>query len=158
MFLLLASAALIPPPLPGDDRHAVLVAVDRVLDGLTAGNRERLDSALETEGTFTAVDTRKPGAPVVKATTFGEIRAELSPNKTPLLERITNPVVQIRGDIAQVWAPYAFAVNGKPTHCGIDAFHLVRRGGTWRVSGLIYTVESLDQCAALGAPTLSGQE
>ncbi len=156
--LLIAAALLMPPPLPGDDHHAVLVAIDRVLDGLTAGNRERLDSALETEGTFTAVDTRKPGAPVVKVTTFGGIRAQLSPNKTPLLERITNPVVQIRGDIAQVWTPYAFAVNGKRRHCGIDAFQLVRRDGTWRVSGLIYTVESLDQCAALGAPTLSGQE
>ena len=151
---LLATAILIPPPLPGDDRHAILVAVDRVLDGLSAGNRERLDSALDTEGTFTAVDMRKPGAPVIKVTPIRTIREQLKPNTPPFLERISNPTVLIRGEIAQVWAPYVFVANGKRRHCGIDNFMLVRRDGQWKVSSISYTVEPLTECEALGAPRI----
>ena len=154
MMLSFLVAMFIPPPLPGDDNHAVLVAVDRVLDGLTAGNRERLDSALDADGTFTVVDSRKPGAPVVKVTPIPRIREELKPNPVKLLEGIQNPTVLIRGDIAQVWAPYVLVANGKRRHCGIDNFMLVRRDGQWKVNNISYTVEPLDQCEILGAPRI----
>ena len=152
--LLLAVALLVPPPLPGDDRHAVLVAVDRLLDGLTAGNRERLDTVLEPDGTFTVVDTRKPGPQRVKVTPIKTIRDSMKPNTPPFVERISNPTVLIRGDIAQVWAPYVFVAGGKRRHCGIDNFMLVRRDSHWKVGRVSYTVEPLDQGDALGAPRI----
>src|SRR3546814_10786446 len=45
------------------------------------------------------------------------------------LERFTGPpAVEIDGDIAMVWAPYTFLLDGKPHHCGIDHFDLIREG------------------------------
>lgn len=154
MLFLTAAALLIPPPLPGDDRHAILVAVDRLLDGLTAGSRERVDSVLEEDGTFTVVDMRKPGGPSIKVTPIRTIRSQLKPNTPPFIERISNATVLQRGDIAQVWAPYVFVANGKRRHCGIDNFMLVRREGNWKIGSVSYTVEPLDQCEALGAPRI----
>lgn len=155
MLVMLLAAALVPPPVAGDDRTAIIATVNTLLDGLTSGDRAKVAGVLEGEGSFAALDRRNPDKPRDRVTSFAGILASLKPEDLKLVEKIGTPTVTQHGDIAQVWAPYAFAVNGKPTHCGIDAFHLVRRDGQWRISGLIYSVEPLTTCAALGSPSLT---
>jgi hypothetical protein len=58
-----------------------------------------------------------------------------------LLERIWSPVVSLRGPLATVWTPYDFHVDGKFSHCGIDAFTLLRENRVWRITEITYTVE-----------------
>jgi hypothetical protein len=55
------------------------------------------------------------------------------PGGPPAKELIRNPEVRIDGDLATVWAEYQVIVNGAVDHCGYDAFHLARVGGTWKV-------------------------
>ena len=43
------------------------------------------------------------------------------------------PAVEIDGDIAMVWAPYTFLVDGTPQQCGAEHYDLVRQKGVWRV-------------------------
>lgn len=50
------------------------------------------------------------------------------------------PVVMVDGDVAVVWSRYAFEVDGKPSHTGVDAFTLVRTGGVWKIAGGVYSV------------------
>ena len=72
-----------------------------------------------------------------------EFAARLATTKdSGYLERMWNPKVNIRGSIANVWADYDFHLNGKFTHCGIDSFSLVKSGGTWKIAGIVYTVET----------------
>lgn len=61
-------------------------------------------------------------------------------------ERIWQPTVLVDGDLAQVWAPYDFHLDGKFSHCGIDSFSLVRQDGRWRIAGISYSVQ-LKGCA-----------
>ncbi len=56
-------------------------------------------------------------------------------------ERIRNPQVLVRGDLAQVWAPYDFHLDGKLSHCGTDSFTLVHGNGGWRIASISYTVQ-----------------
>ena len=51
-------------------------------------------------------------------------------------ERIHDPLVHIDDDIAVVWVPYEFLVDGKIHHCGTDIANLVYRNGRWLISGL----------------------
>ena len=51
-------------------------------------------------------------------------------------ERIYDPEVKIDGTVAQVWAYYTFHRNDTFTHCGIDAFMLVKVGSTWKITQL----------------------
>jgi hypothetical protein len=60
-------------------------------------------------------------------------RAATNPSQPPLDERIRNPVVQIDGDLATVWAEYQVRRDGKVTHCGYDAFHLAKLGAKWKI-------------------------
>ena len=42
-------------------------------------------------------------------------------------------MVQVDGPLATVWAEYQVLIEGKLSHCGYDAFHLVRRSEGWKV-------------------------
>ena len=63
-------------------------------------------------------------------------------------ERYWAPTVLVRGSIAVVWAPYEYWIDGKTSHCGIDAFNFVKTGAAWRVANAMWTVEP-DACPDL---------
>lgn len=51
-------------------------------------------------------------------------------------ERIWDPEVRIDGDVAQVWAYYTFHRNSTFSHCGVDAFMLLKVGAEWKITQL----------------------
>lgn len=56
-----------------------------------------------------------------------------------LSEEIWNIKVNIDGGLAQAWCDYAFYVGKKFSHCGADAFHLVKENGQWKIFQLADT-------------------
>ena len=61
------------------------------------------------------------------------------PSKAHMEERIHDPLVRTDHDLAMVWAPFEFLVDGKPDHCGTDLFNLVQTGGKWLIAGIADT-------------------
>jgi hypothetical protein len=61
-------------------------------------------------------------------------------------ERGFRPTVLVSGPLAVVWLPYDLYVNGSWSHCGIDAFTLVRNAGAWKIAALAWTVEQPPAC------------
>lgn len=54
-------------------------------------------------------------------------------------ERLANPVVQVSGDLASVWVDYWFYAGDRFSHCGVDAIHLYRLAGVWRIFSIVDT-------------------
>jgi hypothetical protein len=50
-------------------------------------------------------------------------------------------VVQVKGRIATVWAPYDLWMNETFSHCGVDAFTLVKSKDGWKIASCSYTIE-----------------
>ena len=53
--------------------------------------------------------------------------------------------VQVDGTLASVWAEYTFYAGERLSHCGVDAFHLVRTPAGWKIVSLVDTRRS-DSC------------
>jgi len=51
-----------------------------------------------------------------------------------------------------VWAPYDFWIDGKLSHCGTDAFDLIKTEDGWKIAGGVYTLESNCATSPLGPP------
>jgi hypothetical protein len=49
-------------------------------------------------------------------------------------ERIYQPEVRVDGNLASVWTFYTLHVGDRFSHCGVDAFQLVRTADGWRIS------------------------
>jgi hypothetical protein len=47
--------------------------------------------------------------------------------------------VRVDHDLAVVWAPFDFLVDGKVDHCGTDLFNLVRTEGKWLIASIADT-------------------
>ena len=63
-----------------------------------------------------------------------------------------NPKVRVDGNIASLWTEYDFHCDGEFSHCGIDAFHLARVGGDWRIAMITYNVVPEKCFSPLGPP------
>lgn len=56
-------------------------------------------------------------------------------------ERMWNPIILYRGDLAVAWTTYDFHKEGQFSHCGAETFNLVRIDNQWLVSDWAFTVE-----------------
>jgi hypothetical protein len=129
---------------PEKEREAVMKTMQAFFDTMTARNVEGARQILQPQGRFHAM-SMKDGKPDVRAFANEEYFAQLQASKQKMQERIWNPDVRINGLIATVTAPYDFWIDGKLSHCGVDAFDLIKTEEGWKIAGGVYTVES--RCA-----------
>ena len=116
------------------DRQQVLAAIDTLLLGMRTKDSTLMRQQMDTLARMTLVRPARGGGVRVVALSGPEfVRVATAAGQPPLDEPIRNPVVQIDGDLATVWAEYQVRREGQVTHCGYDAFHLVRRPGGWRI-------------------------
>jgi len=133
------------------EKDAVLKTVQTFFDTMTAKDVEGARAILQPQGRFHAMRMRD-GKPDVRAFSNEEYFADLQSSKQTMRERIWNPDVRIDGLIATVWARYDFWIDGKLSHCGIDAFDLIRTGEGWKIAGGVYTLEAKCPPSPLGPP------
>jgi hypothetical protein len=49
--------------------------------------------------------------------------------------------INIDHEVASAWVPYAFYLNGKFSHKGVDVFILVKEGNEWKIQTLLYNMQ-----------------
>ena len=147
--LLLASAAdqkasdKLPPanplPPPVSEEGQVMAPINLLFDGLARRDSATVLAAMRADGSATSASEKADGTRNVHHMTAAEFAAAIKPGPERYQERISDPAIEIDGDIAMVWAPYAFLVDGKVHHCGIDHFDLVRENGAWKVQNVTWS-------------------
>ena len=118
------------------ERSAVLATVQKVFDAMRTRDTALLLQAFDTSARLAGVPAR--GTPMVRLTApsaFGAAIAK-APAGDVWNERIWDPEVRIDGDVAQVWAYYTFHRNKTFSHCGVDAFMLLKVGSEWKITQL----------------------
>jgi len=145
--LLLALSSSSAPAAP--EREAVLAVVQAFFDTMAAKDVTGARRVLIPEGRFHSV-RQQDGKPVIRTFTNQEYLDDLPGRKESVRERIWNAEVRIRGPIADVWASYDFWRDGKLSHCGVDAFDLIKTEEGWRIAGGTYTVEASCEPSPLG--------
>jgi hypothetical protein len=133
-----------PLPPPDFETAAVLAPIERMFAALTTRDTAVLLAQTRAEGRATAVLTRPDGTKVVSSRTWPEFVGRLPAGTQRLEERLTGPAVEIDGDIAMVWSPYVFTVDGKLSHCGTNHVDLVRDAGGWKVLNITWTQRTTD--------------
>lgn len=136
------------------DREAVLKTVQAFFDTMSAKDVDGARQILMPQGRFHAMSIRD-GKPDTRAFSNEEYFSVLQSEKRTLRERMWNPEVRVHGLIATVWTPYDFWIDGKFSHCGIDAFDLIRTEEGWKIAGGTYTIDSKCEPSPLGP--LKGQ-
>lgn len=115
--------------------QAVLAPINAMFDGMSKRDAVALKKPLLPGGTMVLMRDGKPNQMTFDA--FAELVGK--PGKAQIEERIHDPLVRIDNDLAVVWAPFDFLVDGKVDHCGTDLFNLVRTDGRWLIASIADT-------------------
>ena len=130
-------AAGLPAKAQDAERAAVLGTVQKVFDAMRTRDTALLRQAFDTSARLAGVSARN-GPPTVHLTTPAAFGAAIVSAKAGDVwnERIWDPEIRIDGDLAQVWAYYTFHLNATFSHCGVDAFMLLKVGTEWKITQL----------------------
>ncbi len=128
------TAARIVPPADSAEQ-AVLAPITQMFDGMSKRDAAAIKQPLLAGGTMVLM---RDGKPVQM--TFDDFASRVGkPGTTAIQERIHDPLVRIDHDLAVVWAPFEFLVDGKVDHCGTDLFNLIQTDGKWLIASVADT-------------------
>lgn len=127
-----AVLAIAPLHAATSEEKAVLAPFQTLLDGIGKRDHDMMRSALLPGGMITL--TRADKTQQLHYDAFIEHVPASGTQK--LEERIHDPLMKIDDNIAMIWAPYEFLIDGKVDHCGTDIAHLVKRDGKWLIAGI----------------------
>lgn len=133
--------------MPSDaDRTAILATVQALFDALGERDTDLLRDVLHPDILMHSVEHSADGARSASTSTLEGMVARLEADGPRMTERMWDPEVRISGDLAMVWTPYDFYVGEDLSHCGADAFILMRDGGEWQVTSLSWTRLQPPEC------------
>lgn len=123
------------PSVDSAEQQAVLAPITQLFDGMAKRDPAAIKKPLLSGGTMVLMRDGKPNQ-----MTFEDFADRVGkPGTTQIQERIHDPLVRIDHDLAVVWAPFEFLVDGKVDHCGTDLFNLVRTEGKWVIASIADT-------------------
>ncbi|MFI2743747.1 nuclear transport factor 2 family protein [Zhouia sp. PK063] len=61
------------------------------------------------------------------------------PKENTFEEKLTDYIINVDGNMANVWTPYEFWYNGKFSHCGVNNFQLFKEDEHWKIIYIIDT-------------------
>ena len=128
-----------PLPLADDEPVAVLAPVRAMLAGLARRDAGAILAQVRPDGSATAVIENADGTRTIRRADWATFAAAVKPGPERYEERLLDPAVEIDGDVAMVWSPYVFLIDGKADHCGADHFDMIREAGRWKVANVTWS-------------------
>jgi hypothetical protein len=117
------------------DEHAVFAPINLMFDGMAKRDGSEVVAAAIPGAMFVSMQYG-----TLAQETFVQFGTNLGAGTTHIDERIHDPLVRIDNDLAVVWAPFEFRIDGKLDHCGTDLFNLVHNDGKWLIGSLSATL------------------
>ena len=125
-----------------DDRAAILETVQKFFDSIEFRDRQLLESILVPNSLNISARELDDGEAQFNVMSYDEVVTALTRPGRNAKERSWDETVLIQGNIAVVWTPYDFHVDGVFSHCGIDSFQLIKQDGQWLISNSSWTLET----------------
>ena len=135
------SSAQLPPaqPMPPPDFETanVLAPIQTLFAAFEAGDSAAMLRIVHPEGRVTATGQRASSSGL-RSQSWTEFAQRVT-QTSRFSESISDPAVEVDGDVAMVWAPFVVRIDGKVANCGYDLFDLVRDNGAWKIMNLTFS-------------------
>jgi hypothetical protein len=140
MFVILSIASAAFAQKTDDEKNALAV-VNKLWAEMAAANPAGIVALHNPGAQLVALIKTKEGKTVIRNMTTDDFSKNFADKKS-LLEDMYAPEVRVDGDLSLVWGRYVFFVEGKISHCGLNAFHLVRTDAGWKIGGIASTIDA----------------
>lgn len=124
------------------EKELVMKPINQLFEAMQKGDSSLLRKSFTKQVTMARIGQDKEGKPFIRyeSSLDGFAKSVGAPHQETWNEIIWDERIEIDGNLAQVWASYAFYLGKKFNHCGVDAFHLVKsEDGEWKIFHLADT-------------------
>ncbi|MFP2994512.1 nuclear transport factor 2 family protein [Spongiivirga sp. MCCC 1A20706] len=109
-------------------------------DGFHKGDSIKLTNVLMKDTKLQSAVKTKDGEDKLMNTPIEQfVTSLIKPRKDVYEERLLSYKVQVDGNMAHVWTPYEFYINGQLSHCGVNSFQLFKDNDQWKITYIIDT-------------------
>lgn len=131
------------------EKDKIIEVIELFFEGFHQADSLKMKSVLMTDAVFRSVDRRTENLVYQTTAISSFLKAVASRPSSPVWEeRLNHFRVNEDGVMAQAWVSYSFWLDGTFSHCGIDAFTLVKQNDAWKIVFLIDT-RSVGPCDSL---------
>lgn len=115
-----------------------------LFDGMRQGDSAKVAAVFAPNAQMFTSYTDEKGNQVIKQGDLNKFLVAIgTPHKEVWDEKLENTDIRVDGGIAQIWTDYSFFMGSEFSHCGVDAFHLIKtRTGEWKIIHLMDTRRS----------------
>jgi len=128
-----------PLPMDGSAEAAVMAPINAMFAGLEARDGAMILAQTRPDGGATVATEKPGGTHSIRHLNWADFAGGIKPGPERYKETLLDPAVEVDGDVAMVWSRYVFTIDGKPHHCGVDHFDLVRENGAWKVQNVTWS-------------------
>ena len=131
-----------------EDEKAVKAVVVQLFEGMQKYDSSMIRACFYPSARMQSIGiNRKTG--IVEMTTENTINGFVKsigslPATTQIEERVLSYEIRLDAQMATAWTPYEFYVNGKRSHCGVDAFQFFRTDKGWKILTIADTRRKCD--------------
>lgn len=131
-----------------NDEAAVKATVNKLFEGMQKADSTILKPLFTPSARLQTV-VNKQGEIAVNDDGIGKFISSIGKAKAGTLdERLASMEIKIDGELATAWTPYVFYRQDQKSHCGVNAFTLVKMSGSWKIQTIIDTRRK-DNCPDL---------
>ena len=125
---------------------AIMKPIELLFEAMHRGDSAMASKAFSVNPTITTVMKDKNGNTVLCADDLEKfMNAVGTPHPEPWSEKVWDVEIRSADNLATAWMNYAFYVGKRFSHCGVDAFQLVREtDGEWRIFFIADTRKTTD--------------
>lgn len=123
-----------------DERTAVVAVIQQFFDGMRANDSMSIKATLHPEAQLKTTTFDKEGKPRLITEVMSRFVASVGrPSPKKLDERIWSYDVRIDQNLSTVWTEYTFFLGDQMSHCGVNAFQLMKTTEGWKIIQIIDT-------------------
>lgn len=144
------AATTAAPAKTSDDAGAI---ADLLFAAMREKNGEKIRALFLPEGRLITIQKPRTGAGPSKMRVLSgdEFAQVIAAGQGDYIERMTTKTVEVQGELALVSGRYTFHVGDKFSHCGSNAFQLIRTEAGWKIANGASTLEF--ECGGESAPS-----
>ncbi len=117
-----------------DNENLIKKTIAQFFDAMRSADSASAKKLFYKDASLKTIMTKKDGTlSVQKESIEGLLKAIGTPHKELYDERILSWDIRIDGALASAWCDYAFYLDEKFSHCGVDAFQMIKNGDNWQI-------------------------
>jgi uncharacterized protein (TIGR02246 family) len=124
-----------------DDKKDAWAVIEKMFAEMANHNPTAIAELFTKDSNLTAIVKGRDGKSRVMAFTGETFSKNFAEKRGEIKEDMYERKVEVDGDLALVWGRYVFFVDNKISHCGVNAFHLVRTDAGWRIANASSTID-----------------